>query len=677
MSFNDSVYRYYLRSGEISGVPESGIRNDNAAYSGDTSATDADFFSSSASQVEQMSALSNSSVRLHSNPKVAAGTATNTATTNVAAAAVAHDHTDTYEQPLPPEALGARQLVDYVFAPPTPGRPPCVLSPSTVKLQPRAREIGWPLPLATERVCSTTGRRLVYLSKGQPPLSVLAEPKRRFVAVSFKPLIPSRQNSMGLPCNTTGHGSSSGAGVAPPATPATGGSGASGSSGGPATSPGVVASASPTSYGTVLGYSDDNTDIIWHDRSERFASRISLCNILTIHRASAMQCKHCGLVLLKPELREHMTTHKKGSGVDYGVFTDDSELGMLCGDSGLIQNLVSPRRLGEGAQGVVDLMKVVLPTAEEEARAGAGSCTYRYVSAHLSPHNKLTEVVLKTMRFDCDSEALAQYQQSVRFMTVMEHPHLVEYLAVQLLPGNRAVRLCMPYYKEGDVATLIRNFRGDHFEESFVCSIALQLSLALAFLHERNPPIVHGDIKAENVMFYNNRQQIVLMDLDASCEVRGGNQNMVKSSIGTTAYMAPETLNDERLMPSSDMWSLGVFLYVLTVLPDFPMILNPVSGNLDLLSADSWATEEDLQGMEVYFASSLRLSKPVVQAAKQPNRGMTLGDCIRANVQRKGYSAELTQLIVNLLSYNPLRRPSATEVGSRLTEIMTNCLLSS
>lgn len=672
MSFYTNDYAaYYGGCQEQSGVAESTVRNDNVAYAMPSSADSETFSSSNGSLMMgplrpncgASSKNSNISPRSDAQGRdthasapqhgiATVGRSTRGtfdevrlgSSTKLPLLPVPHQHTDTYEQPLPPEALGARQLIDYIFAPRAPGRPHSALSPPSVEAHPRPREVGWPMPLPAEPVNPSNGRRLVYFGQGLPPQFVLAEQKNRFIAVVFKPVLPPEAAA------AVGAAPKSADGAAPPRF---------------------------TSFGTVLGYSDDNTMIVWHDRSERFASCISLSRIKTIHRAAAMQCKHCGFVLLKQELREHMSTHKKGSGVEYGVFTDDEELGLLCGDSGLMQKLTSPRRLGEGAQGVVDLMDVVQPTGEELHQAGPASAAYSFRSQHFSGASRLQKVVVKSMQFANGRMALEEYQKSVRFMTVMQHPHLVEYLAVQLKPDHRTVRLCMPYYEEGDVSAMIRDFRGDHFEESFICSIALQLSLALAFLHERNPPIVHGDLKMENVMFYNNKQQIVLMDLDASREVMEGNQEAVQSSLGTTAYMAPETLKVERLMPSSDMWSLGVFLYVLTVLPDFPMILNPNTQNLDLLNADSWATPEDLRAMESYSTSALSggCTSTASAGAGKGNRGVTLGECVRTNVTQKGFSNDLAQLIVDLLSYNPLKRPAAGVVGGRLTDIMTKCLL--
>lgn len=550
--------------------------------------------------------------------------------------------TDVSGMSLPPEALGARELVDYVFSPPSSHRVPSALSPPNVEMRPKPQEIGLPLPMPTGLVNPQTGRRLVYMRRGAAPETILAESRHRFAAVAFKPLFDP-------------------------------GAGKVGGGGGRA-----VGTLPFTSYGTILGYSDDNTEIVWHERSERFASRVSLSAILTIHRAAALQCRHCGQIQLRPELREHMSTHKKGSGFYCGVLTDDSVIGMACGDTGLIQNLTSLKRLGEGAQGVVDLFEVIQPTAEELARLEEGSMAYRYISQHLSDERRLDKVVVKTMLFESAEQALAQYQQSVRFMTVMQNPHVVEYLAVQLPPDKRTVKITMPFYKEGDVATMIRNFRGDHLEEHFISTVALQLVNALEFLHERNPPIVHGDLKVENVMFYNNQEQVVLMDMDASCEVRD-NQTAVKSSVGTTAYMAPETLNNSRLMPASDMWSLGVFLFVLTVLPDFPMIMNPNTGNMELLNAQCWASPEELEAIQNYEHDAITASPSVVNIprAAQASRStrITLGECVGEQIARRGYSKDLVQLVVDTLSYNPWKRPTAGQVRDRLTEKITKDLL--
>lgn len=526
-------------------------------------------------------------------------------------------HAATYDMQLPPEALGAHELVDFVFLGPMPNKPKSALSPPGVKCQPIASEEGMPLPQGTEPVSERTGRRLVYLGRGMAPVSVRAEPRRRFVWIALK-------------------------------------------------GPGVDAARGvyQSCYGTILGYSDDNTEIIWHNRSQRFASRLPLSAILYIRRAEAMQCRHCDCVLLRFEMGAHMRTHKKGAGVEWGVYSgsESNEVHFACGDTGLLLHMQKVRPLGEGAQGVVELYRVTQPDSRSTCHQLPGT---------------LKEVVVKTMRFEDSTDAWQQYQQSVRFMAAMDHPHLVEYLAVQIMHDEHAVRLVMPYYNEGDIAKIIRDFRGDHFEENFVTSVALQLSEAIMFLHERNPPIVHGDIKVENVMLYNRHNQIVLMDLDASREVKT-TERAVRSDLGTTAYMAPETLNNERLMPASDMWSLGVFLYVMTVLPDFPMILNPVTNNLDMLNSLTWASADDIRALnefaEVSYTGPGRSAAFNVSSAAGAGR-MSLRDCVHANVRRKGFSEGLTELICDLLSYNPFKRPTAAQVNDRLTELMTNALL--
>ena len=54
-----------------------------------------------------------------------------------------------------------------------------------------------------------------------------------------------------------------------------------------------------------------------------------------------------------------------------------------------------------------------------------------------------------------------------------------------------------------------------------VSQLGLQLCSAVAHLHARRPyPIVHGDIKAQNVVFFNAMEQCMLIDLDVAFEYR-------------------------------------------------------------------------------------------------------------------------------------------------------------
>eukprot|EP00922_Rhytidocystis_sp_ex-Travisia-forbesii_P068066 GHVS01101365.1.p1 GENE.GHVS01101365.1~~GHVS01101365.1.p1 ORF type:complete len:948 (-),score=94.00 GHVS01101365.1:792-3635(-) len=109
-----------------------------------------------------------------------------------------------------------------------------------------------------------------------------------------------------------------------------------------------------------------------------------------------------------------------------------------------------------------------------------------------------------------------------------------------------------------------------------------QIGNAASILHSNN--LVHRDIKPENLMFrytrnntkldhsvgmsskrYRKLHELALIDFD-TCklltsppEVRGGRRRLV----GTYGYLAPEVLKHGRYTEMSDLWSIGVILYIL------------------------------------------------------------------------------------------------------------------
>jgi serine/threonine-protein kinase len=85
-------------------------------------------------------------------------------------------------------------------------------------------------------------------------------------------------------------------------------------------------------------------------------------------------------------------------------------------------------------------------------------------------------------------------------------------------------------------------------------AVGIDLCRALAAVHGAG--LVHGDVKAQNVM-RENRGRIVLMDFGAG-RAQGADAAGVA---GTPMYLAPEVLAGEPPTPQSDLYSLGALLF--------------------------------------------------------------------------------------------------------------------
>lgn len=99
-----------------------------------------------------------------------------------------------------------------------------------------------------------------------------------------------------------------------------------------------------------------------------------------------------------------------------------------------------------------------------------------------------------------------------------------------------------------------------HFSEKDAAVIMKQLLSCLNYCQSRN--IVHRDIKPENILLESNKDFNQIKVIDFGISVVREPETMIKESIGTPYYIAPEVWNknyDEKC----DVWSAGVIMYIL------------------------------------------------------------------------------------------------------------------
>lgn len=121
--------------------------------------------------------------------------------------------------------------------------------------------------------------------------------------------------------------------------------------------------------------------------------------------------------------------------------------------------------------------------------------------------------------------------------------------------------LILPYCSKGSATSFVGECDGDT-----LTNILHDVAAGLAYLHAQNPPIIHQDIKPDNILI-NDHGDYVITDFGISTKIRSTLRKSIaaqEGSGGTFAYMGPERFSKHPApVKASDIWSLGAMAFEL------------------------------------------------------------------------------------------------------------------
>lgn len=124
---------------------------------------------------------------------------------------------------------------------------------------------------------------------------------------------------------------------------------------------------------------------------------------------------------------------------------------------------------------------------------------------------------------------------------------------------DRKPYLVLPYCEQGSIMKLVGKFT-----EQDAWRLLRDVASGLAWLHAMNPPVIHQDIKPDNIMVADNGD-FMITDFGVSTHLRSTLRKSLSSafsSAGTVAYMAPERFGkDNTPIMANDIYSLGATVF--------------------------------------------------------------------------------------------------------------------
>ncbi|MHB8618899.1 MAG: protein kinase domain-containing protein, partial [Chloroflexota bacterium] len=208
-----------------------------------------------------------------------------------------------------------------------------------------------------------------------------------------------------------------------------------------------------------------------------------------------------------------------------------------------------------GMEGRADVKQLVGGRYEIKRKLGAGGMATVYLA-----HDPLIgrDVAIKLPRADedADAETLGRFRDELRAVGRLNHPNIVTvydggeehgepFLVMEPVDGES---LAQRLRREGSLPV----------EEAV--RIGGQVAEALAYAHDQGT--LHRDIKPQNILL-DRQGRVKVTDFGIAKSSGDATRTLAGTLMGTPAFMAPEVSAGDPVSPASDVYSLGVVLFLM------------------------------------------------------------------------------------------------------------------
>nr|XP_027110229.1 calmodulin-binding receptor-like cytoplasmic kinase 2 [Coffea arabica] len=159
-----------------------------------------------------------------------------------------------------------------------------------------------------------------------------------------------------------------------------------------------------------------------------------------------------------------------------------------------------------------------------------------------------------------DQRLSAEFKNEILTLSKIEHLNLVRFLGY-LEHGIERI-IIVEYVSNGTLREHLDGTRGDGLETAERLDIATDVAHAITYLHTyTEPPIIHRDIKASNILLTEKYRAKVADFGFARLAAEDPTATHISTQVkGTAGYLDPEYLKTYQLTEKSDVYSFGVLL---------------------------------------------------------------------------------------------------------------------
>ncbi|KAJ4786772.1 hypothetical protein LUZ62_038018 [Rhynchospora pubera] len=157
-------------------------------------------------------------------------------------------------------------------------------------------------------------------------------------------------------------------------------------------------------------------------------------------------------------------------------------------------------------------------------------------------------------------ENLSRLYSEVHFLKTLHHQNILKFHTSWVDDESRYINIITELFTSGSLRAYCKKHQ--QVDLKAIKNWARQILRGLVYLHNHNPPIIHRDLKCDNIFINGNSGEVKIGDLGLATMML---QAKAHSVIGTPEFMAPE-LYEEEYNELVDVYSFGMCLLEMVTL---------------------------------------------------------------------------------------------------------------
>ena len=165
-----------------------------------------------------------------------------------------------------------------------------------------------------------------------------------------------------------------------------------------------------------------------------------------------------------------------------------------------------------------------------------------------------------------NSEDLERLYSEVHLLKTLKHKNIIKFYNSWVDTKNENINFITEIFTSGT----LRQYRKKHKNVDLraLKKWSRQILEGLSYLHSHNPPVIHRDLKCDNIFVNGNQGEVKIGDLGLAAILQQANS--AHSVIGTPEFMAPE-LYEEEYNELVDVYAFGMCLLELVTV-EYPYV---------------------------------------------------------------------------------------------------------